>query len=1185
MAAVTREQRSRAERGRVSSPTQRNANVTSPPMRDNVELPRSASYTYLGPAKEGAYEQYGQPNIVEIRIPQASFVQSNDIADLSPPDTSAPETSGCTTPDEHVGAIAPPQVFEIIDQLRRSGADDQQNQRGEDTRSSIESSIRDSRASLESNHTVSTAASTPVSSQRPSVNKSFSRRFSKRQSWQHSTTSTPSRSPSPVKPGSAFSSDEAVVDAGPTMPPSESGRRKSLLVRRLSGKLMKDNKTRRDTSSSGDEQSDRPISRKPTFLRRKSARLGSTLTKFSTAEDKAHPPDVIPAVPKLPKSFSTDRLPMLRVGTDSTDRAAPVPKLLSPDKEHKSNPLSMTRKKDELWSVFRSLDGDYAKFASKSSAFKANVVRNSLIPFLRSYATHPSNRTLRPEDLDRRANILNKWWTGLIEMLHGRNNQSISGTDRPVILDGVSGIMERPEWRLSPSPFCALRDRAKVSVAGSQSSTSLGSTSTSSDFLSESVHHNVRNIFVQNLSSQMAFVVDKMSLRHASASLVTFCGKACAYAFMFVPGMGDVLVRLWDLPMDTIRRVLSESGIEKFDRMNESSDLLANFPPALHQLGFTSLMKLVRRLRTPPPLPLGTTHIDWWGHWVERWSGRESDLFYVFVKQFHVLTTDFLPPHLIEKEAMGAPGLLLVHSQILANLDATIHRDANQANQGAAASSSSTTFDELLGDVDATASTFPVLPNNAVRLMAENRLIMLIRDFLSDRTSDHPAARELFAQSFNRLLQAATRGTSMFDHGACYTLLDFLEEALVILVRYEQLRDKQETLINSAFWQTVCRKMIDSENTMTEIRLYAFLHTVWNVLAPDQDRKAELCMNVLLDPEVFESRFNHWCPMVRAYFMRLLCWRVGRYDGEEHGGELEILELMQERLQTTWSYYLYLCNQAEREQGLHPVTVPCNPAPGRRLLIVRTDNQIAHNNTFLSFDGILRAGESPTQSKEPPWKRASAAANLIDTIEMRPGSASSSFVDSESDSREKGIGGFLRKMIGAKSRPKPQGSHKRSASDDKPTTPAGFNEPPTISRAATADQASTSLQPSANSTAALAPPFRCLSFKFSLEFHPSTKLHPSLRLFPPRLPLAAQVFLQTSSKKFNSNGAVISTRPSKPVGESVARARYAGRALAEWAMVIGECQSFFERRKKEGVPSEKQVETPTLGVEVFKRPG
>lgn len=1181
MAAVMREPRRGSQRGRVSSPTHRN--VTSPTPRDSGELPRSASFTYLGPGKDGAYEQYGQPNIVEIRIPSANHVAHNTSTteDLPPAAETAPQTTfGCSTPDERVAALVPPQTIDTIDQSRDGSADAQRIQRNSDARSSLESSIRDSRASFESNYTASTAASTPVSSQRPSVNnKSFSRPFSKRQSWHQSVSSTPSRSPSPVKQESAFSSDEAIAEAEPSLQRADSGRRRSL-VRRLSAKLSKDVRPKRDASSSGEENGGTPGSHRPNFLRRRSSRGGSAAPKVTTAEAKSTHATPIPAVPKLPKSFSTDRLPVIRVGTGSSDRAAPMPKLLTPDKEHRSSPMSMLRKKDELWGVFRSLDGDYAKFSSKSSAFKANVVRNSLIPFLRTYATHPSNRTLRPEDLDRRANILNKWWTGLIELLHGKNNQSISGTDRPVILDGVSGIMERPEWRLSPSPFCALKDRVKMPVARSQSSISLASSSASSDFLSESVHHNVRNIFIQNLTSQMAFVVDKMSLRQASASLVTFCGKACAYAFMFVPGMADVLVRLWDLSMDTMRRVLAENGVEKFDQLMDSNDQLTNFPPALHQLGFTSLMKLVRRLRTPPPLPLGTTHVDWWGHWVERWSGRESDLFYVFVKQFHVLTTDFMAPDMTEKEKLCAPGLLLVHSQILANLDATIHREANKANHDAAASSSSTTFDELLGDMDATASTFPILQNNAVRLMAENRLIMLIRDFLSDRTVDHPIARDLFAQSFNRLLQAATRGTSMFDHNACSTLLDFLEEALVILVRYEHVRD-EGSLIDSCFWQTVCRKMIDSENTMTEIRLYAFLHTMWNVLVPDNDRKPAMCMNVLLDPELFESRFNHWCPMVRAYFMRLICWRVARYDGEEHDGDLGILEAIQERLQTTWSHYLFLCNQAEREQGLHPVTVPCNPAPGRRLLIVRTDNQVTHNNTFLSFDGILRAGESPTQSKEPPWKRASMAANLIDTIDMRPGSSASSFVESESDSQDKGIGGFLRKMMGGRTKtPVPSKAEPVTEKAIAPTT-----QPPVITRAATTDQGSSPPETPAKPLSPPVPQFRSLSFKFSLEFHPSSKAQPPLRLFPPRLPLAAQVYLQTSSKKFNSNGAVIPIRPAKPTGESVVRARYAGRALAEWAIVIGECQSFFERRRKEGVPCEKLVETPTLGVEVFKRPG
>ena len=55
----------------------------------------------------------------------------------------------------------------------------------------------------------------------------------------------------------------------------------------------------------------------------------------------------------------------------------------------------------------------HSRFQSKSISLKANVIRTSLIPFLNRHHLHASCKNLRPEDLDRRVNILNKWWIGL----------------------------------------------------------------------------------------------------------------------------------------------------------------------------------------------------------------------------------------------------------------------------------------------------------------------------------------------------------------------------------------------------------------------------------------------------------------------------------------------------------------------------------------------------------------------------------------------------------------------------------------------------------------------------------------------------------------------------------------------------------------------------------------------------
>lgn len=1167
-----------------------NGKETSPLAR-NADFPRSASYTYLPGAKE---------NTALVTTIKGSFSEA-DLGDPSDEqDTSPPDSSGWTTPEEFIEHKVPvTDAAALIAELQKSPKIRVHGRVGatEDNDSSAHSSVRrgsTANTSLDTLRTTSTPATTPGSvtpRARQSVNSSFSRRLNRRTWYGASQPSTPSRSPSPAKE-KATRPNEGGGDGVPI--PLLAGalsRKKSSTRRKESYKQSKSTKEmtvgKGDLSSSPEKHApERPVTRRSTLLRRKTRPISQLFQngKESMASTEAEIPDVpaIPKLPILPKSFSTERLPTFRSQTSQgNDRAAPMPRLLSSERVPSAGMGIPTRKKDELWSVFRNLEGEYAKFASKSVAFKANVVRSSLLPFLRIYATHTSNKTLRPEDLDRRANILNKWWTGLVELLHGRNNQSISGTDRPAILDGISGIMERAEWRLPPSPFCPLNQRLRGSdTPRDRSATSLSSSA--SEFLTESVHHNVRNIFIQNLSAQMAFVVDKMSLRHASASLVTFCGKACAYAFVFVPGMADVLVRLWDLQTDTLRRVLEENGVGKFDDLTDvPMSVLSSFPPALQQLGFMSLTTFMRKLRTPPPLPLGTANIQWWGHWLDRWSGRESDLFYVFVKHFYILATDFLPSDTTRHERLCAPGLLPVQAQLLANLDATIHRNVNQSHRDLMCVGTSPTFDDVLADPDAGASALPLPPTNAVRVMAENRLIMLIRDILSERMAEHPKARQLFAQSFNDLLQTATKGTSIFDHAACYTLLDFLEEALTLLVRYENMYETTTALISSAFWQTVFTKMISSHNTMTEIRLYAFLYSIWNAFVSDAKRKQDLCMGFLLHPDIFESRFNHWCPMVRAYFMRLLCWRIGRYDGDARPDDVRIFETMLERLQSNWAYYLYLREEAERNRSLPPSTNPCNPAPNRRLLIIRTDMPLSPGHSFFSFDG-LASRDMPLNRSQLHPKRFPPI-SPVGEMGIRPETSRASSDSEQADHRGRGIGGFIRKMIGSsRSRSKSQSRSSQPKQENTPP-PLPIGPPTGLMRSATDDIQSSHARVPVLALAMPAPAnsHRNFCFKFSLEFHSSKATPGPMRLHPPRLPAPAQLLLQQYPGKADSAKCMTAMEPK---GASRAYARYCGRALAEWAVVVGECQSFFDRRKSEGVPSNKHVETPTLGVEVFKRP-
>ena len=529
--------------------------------------------------------------------------------------------------------------------------------------------------------------------------------------------------------------------------------------------------------------------------------------------------------------------------------------------------------------ISKSFTDFVARFQSRPGTIKTSIVRSVLLPFLRNHAEHPSNASLRPEDLDRRTVILNKWWTGLLEMLNGKYGESVSGNDRPAILEAVTALMARPEWTLPLSSIITRPIKTTRTSLRSQSTSSLGSNM--SDFLADSVHHNVKNMFTQNLLAQMSYVVEKMSSRSVAASVVSFCGKATAFAFFYCEGVAEMLVRLWAIPSDTLRRVLAEGSTKRQSEINSVSDrVCSTFPPCLHSLKLKAHGPMMKYLRSKsqPSMPIATTYIPWHGPWVSRWSGKDTDLFFVFTKAYTDIACRFLPDDPSPEEIMAAPAWVLVQAQILSVLDATIQQ-TNTEPSISQIGLSSITFDDLLGEADANATMLPLPTHSVVRTMGENRLIMLVRECLSSSTTMTAKSRSIFAQSFSNLLKVAARRTSMYDHNACFTLCDLLEEAIPILQRYQHETDKAVSVIDWSFWLEVCKHLLQSRNSMTEVRLCAFLYSMWSTITNDDARRREVCLDWLLAEDIFHANFNHWCPMVRAFYMRLVVWRIARLSG------------------------------------------------------------------------------------------------------------------------------------------------------------------------------------------------------------------------------------------------------------------------------------------------------------------
>ncbi|RPA92994.1 DUF1765-domain-containing protein [Choiromyces venosus 120613-1] len=822
---------------------------------------------------------------------------------------------------------------------------------------------------------------------------------------------------------------------------------------------------------------------------------------------------------------------------------------------------TLKKVKDELWEAYRLLENDFQRFQSKSTVQKANIVRESLIPFLRKFE-NKSTAHLAPDELDRRVRVLHRWWTGLMAQLRIRNSQAIAGADRPVYLEGISGIFSRPEWRSAPSTFAPVNQRLPAS-AKSWSSSSLASTS-SAYSLQKSVQHNIKVLLTRTLYDTLGFTVEKMGLRTSPPSMVTFGGKVLAYAFYFCPGVADMLISLWEIQPATVRRVLPEFGVGRGTDLRQVSEaIVSDFPETLQSLGFTTLVATLRGMKQPAKPPIGI-QVDWHGPWTSRWSGRDSDLLYVFLKYYHILMYDYLPADVSPLARFTVPGYVMVQAHMLSLLDNTIHR---QPMPMGADSLASTTFEDMLANATA---ALPMAARNPARTMAENKMVILLRDVISDKVNYSEECRIMYITSFMAMIKGAVRKTRVYDAEACFTLCDLMEEILPIFSQAEKLYNT--TFVDWPFWIDVLKQMLESENNMTELRLISFVYTAWDVIVEEEEeRKRTICLEWLLSEAVWEKYFCHWCPMVRAYFMRLSCWRLGRYDGSPNPLDLDILETLLRRLRTAYAHYLRLKDKAEANKTPLPSTAPCLPQPCRRLLIIRSDVLTTPQGVLL--DGIIPIAAPTSDTDSLPRPTSSMSLTSVSTATSDAQSILSADIVDTARSTDTNASSFsrrwgaIRSVIGFRS----------AANND--TFPPDSPELPVPRKRATGVSSSKG-SPKRETSPTLQQPTRQqknTTFKFALDWVDRPPFgNRERRLGPARIPSAGQKYVDAECD------VPLSLDLSGYTGNA-SHWTYAGRALAEWVVVVMEHENFFERRKNEGKETNKDIETPSLVVDSARK--
>lgn len=319
-----------------------------------------------------------------------------------------------------------------------------------------------------------------------------------------------------------------------------------------------------------------------------------------------------------------------------------------------------------------------------------------------------------------------------------------------------------------------------------------------------------------------------------------------------------------------------------------------------------------------------------------------------------------------------------------------------------------------------------------------------------------------------------------------------------------------------------------------------------------------------------------------------------------------------DKLEQVWAFYLTYNLRAKKEMLPLLDAAAGSPAPARRLLIIRSDNQQpSPSSPFMSFDRL-----STPSFDQGAYK---SHGTLKFDVNGMPS-------DSDSSSAPKRRWNILKSVFGTTANPKPgEVTPPGSVSDENEINPID-------SLMKKQEENGNHMTEEDDSIYESQPPHQPYNFKFSLEWYQHPHKNHNLQhkppkprpLFEPSLPRKTlyHVQHQRSAKALrhstttteesidprrDADASTTSTRNSYATtktsvdeetdstifahiedskilrDERKVSSKYAGRALAEWAAIITEFDNFFDRRLKEGVPSDELVETPTLSVENLKK--
>lgn len=574
-------------------------------------------------------------------------------------------------------------------------------------------------------------------------------------------------------------------------------------------------------------------------------------------------------------------------------------------------------------SEYTSLKNNCTKFASQKIAVKANFLRLTLLPFLRK-----GNPKMFPPsaDIDFQIKVLSMWWTQLL-CVTSSNFKNVNVVDRNAFYEAISALMSRSEWL----------DQQEKPIYQS--------------LLTQTTNH---------------ILTKCLTISNLTVSQGAFAGKVIAYAYAFLPGFAGYFLGVLAVNERAIDRIIAKDTLEPIILPNAAC---AHLKPLINARSFKSTPLETNNAFTLEQRSGLTRHLS-----------VDSTLFASFFKHFCVLQSKLLPlDHYVdssdfmeegrvaaleaaysdkrrfEKIFLASPGILIILAWILGFFDQALLN----MTQFVGSRNSSPYGSRRNSRPSHTESPSFAHPTERIRI-DHLKILEAFREILHCDEDTSPYFL-IFSGIFDRIFKAMAAEVRAHEMEGCVTVCNIVEEWIssVFAVRATKCQHlihvHKQLLVDWPFWLKVVERMIDTDNTYTNIRALSFLFNVWPNLPNDEsipqlwvslghtDLKPQRTCSLLqratqwiVSPPMWIKLFCHWSPLVRSYYHRLLCYRLASVgvgtkswflDVESANDLEESRQLLGNMLSFTAQWCLSLSNRTDK----FPETEPSLPLPRLRV--------------------------------------------------------------------------------------------------------------------------------------------------------------------------------------------------------------------------------------------------------------